>query len=305
MADPSASARICARSSAPDSARNPTPTGSSGGHGTARERKSKATAPLALAFLLRYQWPLVVLSIDGHRPGPAAAYEVLFANEAFSKCVEPNKSGMLHTLANMALLPGNEDGDGGYSYGGYVCECGCEYGCEYESGGEGQDAGLHGPVVAVVTVAAASRQNEMARFVGSGDAAPGEQRRCMQRRRLTAGLHHSGRLSVQTGETLPVGLLPVELPQADQAGAVFYSNPAARRMCRMASDGRVDAAWRARMHAEDRTRVAAAFVHAVASRSDLGRHLRVGNGVGERGWGSCFQGSRWVALSDCPASYAC
>ncbi|KAF8533909.1 hypothetical protein BDD12DRAFT_897402 [Trichophaea hybrida] len=104
----------------------------------------------------------------------------------------------------------------------------------------------------------------------------------------TEALRHSELLFTKMAEILPVGLTLVDLD-----GRIFYSNPTVRRMYHVNSDKEMNEKWKSINYHEDRERVAECFDHAVATKSSICMHHRVGNDNPERGW------EYWVAASVC------
>ncbi|KAF8247618.1 hypothetical protein K440DRAFT_601007 [Wilcoxina mikolae CBS 423.85] len=104
----------------------------------------------------------------------------------------------------------------------------------------------------------------------------------------TEALRHSELLFTKVAEILPVGLTLVDLD-----GKIFYSNPTVRSMYHVDSDKEMNEKWKSVNYHEDRERVAECFDHAVATKSSICMHHRVGNDNPERGW------EYWVAASVC------
>ncbi|KAA8908204.1 hypothetical protein FN846DRAFT_777460 [Sphaerosporella brunnea] len=93
-------------------------------------------------------------------------------------------------------------------------------------------------------------------------------------------------LFTQTSETLPVGLMLLDL-----GGQVFFSNHMAKKMFRASCDKELNQTWRDHIYHEDRDKVLEAFSHAVQHKQNMFMHHRLGNCEPERGW------NYWVASS--------
>lgn len=102
----------------------------------------------------------------------------------------------------------------------------------------------------------------------------------------TEDLQRSELFFSQTAETLPVGLLLVDLE-----GQIYYTNHTARNLFSVKSHTEMNEMWRPNIYAEDTDRVQEAFDHAVVKRETMYTHYRVGNTGADPGW------EYWVAAS--------
>jgi PAS domain S-box-containing protein len=102
----------------------------------------------------------------------------------------------------------------------------------------------------------------------------------------TEALRRSELLFTQTSETLPVGLMLVDLK-----GRIFFANHTARKMFRAKCDKELNAIWREHIYHEDRPQLLTAFDNAIREKKNVQIQHRIGNREPERGW------EYWVSSS--------